>query len=147
MPSADVSPDEYVAGLPEDRRSAIEAVRGVVRDNLPGGFDEIVQYGMLSWVVPLDRYTDTHNGEPLAAVSLANQKRRMALYLTGVYSDEASQRWLCERWAATGKRLDMGKSCLRFRSLDDLDLGIVGEAAARFPADDLIDRYERSREA
>jgi hypothetical protein len=137
--------EEYLAGLPEDRAGAVGAVRRAVLDNLPPGYDEVIQYGMISWVVPLDRYPSTHNGQPLAAASLASQKRHMALYLTGIYSDEASQAWLRDRWATTGKKLDMGKSCLRFRTLDDVDLGIVGEAIARFPVDTLVAAYERSR--
>jgi hypothetical protein len=145
MPATANSPDAYVASLPEDRRAAIEAVRDVVRANLPDGYDEVVQYGMLSWVVPLGRYAATHNGQPLASASLASQKRHMALYLTGIYSDEASYAWLRDRWATTGKRLDMGKSCLRFRTLDDLDLPTVAEAISRFPVDTLISAYERSR--
>jgi hypothetical protein len=135
----------YLAELPDDRRAAIATVRDVVLAHLPDGFDEVVQYGMLSYVVPLDRYPKTYNGEPLAIASLANQKRYMALYLIGVYGDEASQAWLRERWAETGLRLDMGKSCLRFRSLADLDLGIVGEAIGRTSVDEFIAQYERAR--
>jgi hypothetical protein len=137
--------DEYLASLPEDRRPAIETVRNVVLENLPDGFEEQMQYGMISWVVPLDRYPDTYNGQALAVASLGNQKRYMSLYLVGVYGDEGSQDWLRKRWAETGLRLDMGKSCLRFRSLDDLALDVVGEAVARCPVDDFLAAYERSR--
>jgi hypothetical protein len=100
---------------------------------------------MISWVVPLARYPETYNGQALAVASLANQKRHMALYLVGVYGDEGSQQWLRERWAEAGLKLDMGKSCLRFRRLDDVDLGIIGGAIARIPVDDFIAAYERSR--
>ena len=79
-----------------------------------------MQYGMISYVVPLERFPTTYNGQALAVASLANQKRHMALYLMGVYGDEDAAAWLQEPWAATGKKLDMGKSCLRFRRLDDL---------------------------
>jgi hypothetical protein len=137
--------DEYLASLPEDRRPAIETVRTVVLENLPDGFEEQMQYGMISWVVPLARYPDTYNGQALAVASLGNQKRYMSLYLVGVYGDEGSQDWLRKRWAETGLRLDMGKSCLRFRSLDDLALDVVGEAVARCPVDDFLAAYERSR--
>ena len=145
MRSTAATVDEYLTELPDDRRPAIEAVRRAVLDNLPDGFEERMQYGMISWVVPLARYPETYNGQALALASLANQKRYMALYLVGVYGDEGSQRWLRERWAAAGLKLDMGKSCLRFRSLDDVDLGIIGEAIARIPVDDFIAAYERSR--
>ena len=145
MQSAAATVEDYLAELPEDRRAAIEAVRLAVLDNLPAGFEEQMQYGMISWVVPLARYPDTYNGQALAVASLANQKRHMALYLVGVYGDEGTQQWLRERWAEAGLKLDMGKSCLRFRRLDDVDLGIIGEAIARIPVDDFIAAYERSR--
>jgi hypothetical protein len=137
--------DAYVEGLPEGRRDAIEAVRRVVLDRLPDGFAEVMQYGMISWVVPLERYPDTYNGEALAVASLANQKNHMALYLMGVYGDEGTQAWLRERWAATGRKLDMGKSCVRFRRLDDLPLDLVGDAIARIGLDDFLAAYERAR--
>jgi hypothetical protein len=135
----------YLADLPDDRRTAIEAVRDVIRDNLPDGFEEVVQYGAISYVVPLERYPDTYNGRPLAVASLANQKNHMALYLMGVYGEDGSQQWLRERWASTGKKLDMGKSCLRFKRLDDLALDVVGEVVARTSVADFLAAYERSR--
>jgi hypothetical protein len=135
----------YLADLPDDRRDALGAVRQVVLDHLPAGYEEVMQYGMISYVVPLARYPTTYNGQPLALASLANQKRHMALYLIGVYGDEGTQAWLKAEWAVTGKKLDMGKSCLRFRSLDDLALDLVGGAIARTSVDDLIDQSERSR--
>lgn len=140
--AADV--DEYVDGLPDDRRHALSTVRQVVLDNLPAGYEEVMQYGMISYVVPLERFPRTYNGQPLALASLANQKRHMALYLMGIYGDEGSHAWLRQQWGATGKRLDMGKSCLRFRRLDDLALDLVGAAIARTSVDDLIDQHQRA---
>lgn len=137
--------EQYLTGLPDDRRATLDAVRRVVLDNLPEGFEEMMQYGMVSYVVPLDRYPKTYNGEPLAVASLGNQKRHMALYLMGVYGEEGGQDWLRERWATTGKKLDMGKSCLRFKTLDDLALDVVGEVIARTPVDAFLAAYERSR--
>jgi hypothetical protein len=145
MDSDITSVEEYLAGLPDDRRRALAAVRQVILDHLPAGFEEVMQYGMISYVVPRDRYPDTYNGRPLAVASLANQKRHMAVYLMGVYGEEGTQRWLRERWATTGKKLDLGKSCLRFRSLDDLALDVLGEAIARTPVDEFLAAYERSR--
>jgi hypothetical protein len=136
--------DGYLAELPSDRRAVIEVVRQVVLDHLPVGFEEVVQYGMISYVIPLAQYPDTYNGLPLAVASLANQKRHMALYLMGVYGDEGAEAWLRERWPAD-KKLDMGKSCLRFRRLDDLALDLVGGVIARTSVDDLVAVYERSR--
>ena len=136
--------DQYLDELPEDRRQALTAVRRVVLDHLPAGFEEVMQYGMISYVVPLDRFPSTYNGQPLAVASLASQKRHMALYLMGIYGDEDNQTWLRQQWATTGKKLDMGKSCLRFRSLDDLALDVVGEAIARTSVADLIDQHDRA---
>lgn len=137
--------DGYLAELPDDRREALGAVRRVVVDHLPAGFQEVMQFGMISYVVPLERYPDTYNGQPLTLASLASQKRHMAIYLLGVYGDESCRNWLEARWAAAGKKLDMGKSCLRFRRLDDLALDVVGEAIARLPLDEFISLHERAR--
>lgn len=137
--------EEYLAALPPDRREALATVRRVVLEHLPEGFEEVLQYGMISYVVPLDRYPRTYNGQPLALASLANQKHHMAVYLMGVYGEEGAQEWLRERWAATGKQLDMGKSCLRFRRLDDLALDVLGEAIGRSSVDGFVAAYERSR--
>ena len=144
MKSAAVTVDAYLAGLPDDRREAIAAVREVVLHHLPEGFEEVMQYGMISYVVPLERFPDTYNGSALTVASLADQKRHMALYLMGVYGEEGAQDWLRDRWATTGKKLDMGKSCLRFKRLDDLALDVVGEAIARTSVDDLIAVHERA---
>lgn len=135
--------DEYLAAQPDDRRQALATVRGVILDHLPPGFEEAFQYRMISYVVPLARYPDTYNGQPLAVASLANQKRYMSVYLMGVYG--GAQDWFRERWAATGRKLDMGKSCLRFRSVDDLALDVLGEAIARTSVDEFIAAYELSR--
>jgi hypothetical protein len=136
--------DDYLAQLPEDRAAALAAVREVVLEHLPAGFDEVMQYGMISYVVPLERFPTTYNGQALAVASLANQKRHMALYLMGIYGDEGAATWLREQWAATGRKLDMGKSCLRFRRLDDLALDLVGQAIARTSVDELIAQHERA---
>jgi hypothetical protein len=142
--SAATSVPEYLASLSGERRDIVTAVRHVILDHLPEGFDETMQYGMISYVVPLERFRATYNGQPLAVVSLASQRRYLSLYLMGVYGDDGHRAWLEERWAAAGKKLDMGKSCLRFRRLEDLDLGIIGEAIERTSVDDLIAAHERA---
>jgi hypothetical protein len=139
------SVEDYLASLPVERREAIGAVRDAVLGHLPTGFEEVMQYRMISYVVPLRRYPDTYNGQPLAVASLANQKNYMALYLMGVYGDDGARQWLRDRWTATGRKLDMGMSCVRFKRLDDLPLDLVGEAIARTSMEDFIARYERSR--
>jgi hypothetical protein len=137
--------DEYLRDLIDERRAAIEAVRAVILANLPEGFVEGMQYGMIGYFIPLERYPDTYNGQPLGVCALANQKRHMALYLMGIYADDAEASWFKERWRESGKRLDMGRSCVRFRKLDDVPLDVVGAAIARTSVADFIAAYERSR--
>lgn len=136
---------EYVASLPAERRDAIARVRAVVNEHLPEGFDEGMQYGMIAWFVPLSRLADTHDGQPLALASLASQKQSMSLYLTGLYCDPVERTRFERAYRATGKKLDMGKSCVRFRKLEDLPLDVIAEAISRIDVDRLIDLYKRSR--
>jgi hypothetical protein len=126
--------EEYLDQLPEDRRTAIQAVRKVILKNLPKGYEEVLQYGMLGYVVPLKVFPAGYlnrKTEPLPYICLASQKNYMSIYMMSVYGDaEAKFR---EEYAATGKRLDMGKCCVRFRKLDDLPLDVIGRAVARYP--------------
>ena len=138
--------DEYLSELDDGRREAIAAVRSVILDNLPDGYEETMQFGMITYVVPFSVLADTYNGQPLMYAALASQKRHMAVYLTNVYADGSVERWFRERYLATGKRLDMGKSCVRFRKLDDLPLELVGEAIARTPIDEFVELYKASRQ-
>lgn len=135
--------EEYLAGLPEDRRAAIAAVRGVVRANLPDGYQEVMGYGMITWVVPLATYPDTYNGKPFMYAALASQKRHMAIYLTAVYADEGRRTAFVEAWRATGKRLDMGKSCARFKRLEDVPLDVVAESIAGTSVAELLSLARR----
>lgn len=137
--------DEYLATLPQDRRVAMAAVRDVIRRNLPDGYREGMAYGMIGWYVPLDRFPETYNGQPLGLAALASQKHHMSLYLNNVYGDAATEAWFRKRYAASGKTLDMGKSCVRFRRLDDLPLEVVGEVIARTPVDAFVERYRAVR--
>lgn len=136
---------DYLAGLSDERREAVDAVRQVILDNLPNGFKEGIQYRMISYFVPLERYPDTYNRQPLAFASLASQKNFVSVYLHGLYSDAEATDWFVEEYKTTGKKLDMGKSCVRFKKLDDLPLDLIGEAVARDSVDDFIARYEASR--
>lgn len=136
---------EYLESLPEDRREAIVSVREVILANLPEGYEESMVFGMLGYVVPLARYAETENQRPLSYAALASQERFLSLYLMGIYADPAAEVWFRERVAAAGRDLDMSKSCVRFRSLDDLALDVVGEAVARFSVDEFIALYERPR--
>jgi Domain of unknown function (DU1801) len=139
------SVEEYLGSLPADRRVALAAVRNVVLDSLPAGYEEGVQYGMITYFVPFSRLPETYNGQPLGYISLGSQKHHLALYLMGVYGDERIKRRLREGFEKAGKRLDMGKSCLRFKQLDDLPLDVIGEIVAAVPIDEFIKQYEQSR--
>jgi hypothetical protein len=142
MPS---SVDDYLAGLPEDRRSALQAVRRVVRANLPRGFEEGMVYGMIGWYVPLADYPETYNGQPLSIAALASQKGYMSLYLLGVYGDDKVKRWFVDAYKQSGKKLDMGKSCVRFKSVDELALDVVGQVIGKIDVRTFIAAYEASR--
>ncbi len=143
--SSATSVEAYLDELRVDRRRAIKAVREVILAHLPVGYVETMQWGMISYVIPLERHGDTYNKLPLALVSLADQKNYMAIYLNNVYGDPDLESWFTSRYLATGKRLDMGKSCVRFRNLDDLPIDLVGEAVAKTPVDAFIAMYVEVR--
>ena len=136
---------DYLDELPDDRRESMQAVRQVVLDNLPDGYEEMMLYGMIGWAIPLEVYPETYNGHPLAYASLGNQKNYMSLYLMNVYGDQVTEEWFKERFVASGKKLNMGKSCVRFKRADDLPLDLIGEVISRTPAEDYIRYYEESR--
>src|SRR5262249_54768370 len=110
MKSSAKSPDEYVKSLPADRREAIGAVRAAILKNLPKGFEEMVDFGMLAYVVPLKRLPDTYNGHPLPIAALASQKNYMSVYLMCVYGNAKLKAWFAAEFKKAGKKLDMGKS-------------------------------------
>ncbi len=145
MHSESTTVDEYLASLPEARRTPIAAVRDVVNAHLPDGYEERMDWGMVSWVVPLSDYPETYNKKPLCYAALASQKQHMAVYLMGLYTDGPEAQWFRDQHAARGMRLDMGKSCVRFKHLDDLPLDVLGEAIAMIPVGKFIARYEASR--
>jgi hypothetical protein len=131
---------EYLDELPGDRAAVVAQVRDLVNASLPPGYVEGMLYGMPTWMVPLDSYPDTYNGKPLAYVSLAAQKNHYALYLMGLYADSEVEARFREQWVARGTKLDMGKSCLRFKRIDDLHGDLVAEAIAAVPADEYVER-------
>jgi len=139
------TPEQYLAELPDDRRDQIEEVRDVILTNLPHGYVEQMGWGMLAYVVPLEAYPDTYNKQPLMYAALASQKNHMAVYLSNIYADEPSLDWFRQAYLATGNKLDMGKSCVRFRHLDQLPLEVIGQAIARTPLSEFIAQYERAR--
>ena len=137
--------EDYLAELPEERRKAIAAVRKVILKNLPKGYKETMQYGMISYIIPLEKYPDTYNGQALALASLAAQKNFMSLYLMSVYGNKETEKWFKQSFEERGKKLDMGKSCVHFKKVDDLPLDVIGETIARVPVKELISLYEASR--
>lgn len=136
---------EYLDELSEERRAVVARVRQTVLDHLPAGYQETMRWGMISYEIPLERYPDTYNGQPLAYIGLAAQKRHYALYLMGVYADSDQERRLREVYAQRGLRLDFGKSCLRFRRLEELPLDLIAELVAATPPEAHIAQYEASR--
>ena len=138
--------DEYLAELPEDRRAAISAVREVVLRNLPAGYVETMNWGMISYEIPLERYPKTYNKQPLTYAALGSQKNYCAVYLMGVYGDGEQGGWFKEAFEEAGKKLDMGKSCVRFRTADDLALDAIGKAIAATTPEQYIAIYEKARE-
>ena len=145
MKSTASTPEEYIAELPPERAQAIATVRAVILENLPEGFVEAMNWGMISYEVPLEQYPDTYNGQPLMLAALASQKNHMALYLTGIYMSDDSREGFEEAYRATGKRYDVGKSCVRFRALDDLPLELIGQTIAATPVSEFIAKVEAVR--
>jgi hypothetical protein len=143
--SSATTPDEYIASLPADRREAVATVREVVNRNLPPGYAEGMAYGMIAWWVPLETFPDTYNGQPLGLAGLASQKNYMSLYLNTVYGSRDEEAWFKDRYAASGKKLNMGKSCLRFRHLDEVPLDVIGETIARADLDRTLAHYGEAR--
>lgn len=134
--------EQYLAELPDDRREAIRAVRDTILKNLPKGYEEGMQYGMIGYFVPHNLYPPGYHcdpEQPLPFVCLASQKNHMAFYLTCGSDFDA---WFREAWTETGKKLDMGKSCVRFKKLEDVPLSVIGQAVKRIPVKKLIESYE-----
>lgn len=134
--------DEYVAELPEERREIISSLRELIRKHLPAGYEEVMNWGMITYQIPLSRYPNTYNKQPLSYLALASQKNHAALYITLGPEDEEAFR---KAWAATGKKLDMGKSCIRFRQIEDLALDVIADTIARTDPDAYIAFYEKAR--
>jgi hypothetical protein len=137
--------EEYLQELPEERRAVVAAVREVILRNLPAGYREGMSWGMISYEVPLERYPNTYNGQPLSYAALAAQKNYYAVYLMTAYGDPERESWFREEYRKAGKKLDMGKSCVRFRRLEDLPLELIGRVIAATPPEAWIAIYEASR--
>lgn len=143
--SAAQTADEYLAELPPPRAAVVAHVRDLVNAAVPDGYQEAMHNGMIMWAVPLEAYPDTYNRQPLAYVGLAAQKNHYALYLMGVYAQPQQEAALRRRWLERGARLDMGRSCLRFRKLEDLQEDLVVEAIGALPVADYVALAKRAR--
>jgi hypothetical protein len=137
---------QYLKELPPERRKVIAAVRKLVNANLPAGYEEGMQYGMIGWYIPLSRYPETYNKQPLGYAALAAQKNYTTLYLMNVYSGTKAEKRLRTAYKSAGKKLDLGKCCLRFKSLEDLVPDAVAEAIASLTPEEFIESYEAARQ-
>jgi hypothetical protein len=137
MQSKATKVDQYLAELTDDRREALAAVREVILENLDKDYEEGMQYGMIGYYVPHRVHPAGYHcdpRQPLPFAALASQKNYMSLYLMCVYGESEHSKWFRKAWAETGKKLDMGKACVRFKKLEDLPLDVIGEAIRRVPA-------------
>ena len=135
---------EYLASLPENRRRAMKAVRTVIRANLPKGLVEAMNWGMIVYEVPLKTCPDTYNGQPLAYAALASQKQYMSVYLMGIYGSDELRADFERSYRASGKRMNIGKACVRFRTLDDLPLDVVANAIGALTIEEFIAMHDQS---
>ncbi|MBX3390400.1 MAG: DUF1801 domain-containing protein [Phycisphaeraceae bacterium] len=145
MQSKAATVQAYLASLPPDRREAIEAVRKVVLKNLDKDYVENMSYGMIGYCVPHSVYPKGYHCKPEQALpfaALASQKNYMSIYLMCTYGNASHMKWFQEAWAKSGKKLDMGKSCIRFKKIEDLALDVIGEAIRRVPARKYIAEVE-----
>jgi uncharacterized protein YdhG (YjbR/CyaY superfamily) len=134
---------EYLDELPAERREAVQAIRELILQNLPKGYIERMNWGMISYEVPLERFSATYNGQPLTYLMLAAQKNHISLYMMGVYGDPEQEERLKKAYRDTGKKINMGKSCIRFKSLDDLPSETIAELIAATEVADMIEIHNR----
>ena len=145
MQSSAATVADYLASLPEDRRAAIQAVREVFAANLGAGYEEGMQYGMIGYYVPHSIYPAGYHcdrKQPLPLAGLASQKGHMSLYLMGLYMSPGITEWFQSAWLNAGKKLDMGKACVRFKKVDTLALDVLAEAFRRLPVAEYVQIYE-----
>jgi hypothetical protein len=143
--SSATSVEGYLEELPDERREVVSAVRETILRHLPEGYQEAMRWGMICYEIPLERHPRTYNGQPLGYIALAAQKHHYALYMSGLYADPEAYARLKQAFAGAGKKFDMGKSCLRFRKLDDVPWDAIADAVAGISPDEFIARYEAAR--
>jgi len=136
---------DYLGELPDDRRHAVAEVRATILANLPKGIVETMSWGMIAYEIPLEVFADTYNKKPLLYAALASQKNHMAVYLHAIYGDPAAASWFRKAYDDTGLKPDIGKSCVRFKKIEQLPVDLIGQAIAKVSADDFISAYQASR--
>jgi hypothetical protein len=146
MANAARTVDEYLGRLPVEQQDVIATIRDVILRNLPKGFQESMTWGVPTYEVPLERYPDTYNGKPLGYAALAVKKNYYTIHLMSVYADPQLLEWLQSEFKRRGKKLDIGKACLRFKRLDDLPLDVMGEIISKTTLDDYVARIEAGRQ-
>ena len=148
MQSKATTPDDYFANVPEERQPAMNELRKVIKKNLPKGFIEAMSYGMVGYVVPHSLYPDGYHCDPklpLPFLSVASQKNFIAVYHMGIYADPKLMKWFTDEFAKQSKaKLDMGKSCIRFKKPDQIPFKLIGELAAKLTPQDWIERYKKA---
>ncbi len=140
------TPASYIENLTDDRKQVVQEIRKVIVENLPEGFEETIQYGMLSWVVPHSIYPKGYHCDaktPLPFLSLASQKNFISLYHMGIYADQKLMDWFVSKYSSHCKsKLDMGKSCIRFKKMDDIPFQLIGELCQKMSTTQWIELYE-----
>lgn len=148
MQSKATTPDQYIAELPEDRKDILQKLRKTIKTNLPKGFEETMQYGMIGYVVPHSIYPDGYHcnpADPLPFMSIASQKNHVAVYHSGIYTDPQLMAWFVAEYPKhVSGRLDMGKSCIRFKNPKNIPYGLFGELATKISVDAWIAKYENA---
>jgi len=140
--------DDYLNTLTEERRKVIGKVRDVILKNLPKGIEEGICYNMIGYFVPHSIYPTGYHvnpAMPLPFAALASQKNYMSLYLNSLYANDKSRKWFEDEYSKSGKKLDMGKTCIRFKKLDDLPLDLIAKAVAKTSTADFIEQYEYAK--
>ncbi len=140
------SPEDYISQLPEDRKPVLSKLREIINKNLPDGFEEVMSYGMIGWVVPHSKYPDGYHCDPklpLPFLNIASQKNFVAVYHMGVYSDTSILDWFVSEYPNHAQRkLDMGKSCIRLKKMDDIPYDLIGELCSKISVDQWVNTYE-----
>ena len=140
-----ISVEEYLAEVPAKQQETVSKLRNVIVENLPPGYSETMNMGVISYEIPRDVHPGAYNGSPLSYLALASRKNYISLHLTCFYHNEKQEKMIRDGFKKAGKQLNMGKSCIRFRKLDDIPLDVIAEAVASTPVDVMIAEYEESR--